>query len=310
MLKVRIADNAFTQQNGLMWVESMPEDHGMLFDFKRPQPLSFWGMNTFIPLDIAFVNHNKKIVKIDKIEPNSLIAIYSGTPCVYAIEANSGYFKKAGITVGDIMELKYSAPRTANLYPDIWDGPFISFTKSEEGLTVVSKENTSRGLRSKESQIDPAANERVNKPNSTPIGEPVTQDGTTLPVLDVQDLGRILEDSFDEGENAELQPEPEEQNVPSEEEQQKYPVFKNAFEATDWAEKSNEVVRISYTTKHGRQLVRDVEPHGKFHSDSTNKMILVTFDETIGDIRAFIVGNITSWAFTGKKFNKRFVVKA
>ena len=306
MLKVRIADNAFSQQNGLMWVESMPEDHGMLFDFKRPQPLSFWGMNTFIPLDIAFVNHNKKIVKIDKIEPHSLIAVYSGTPCIYAIEANDGYFKKAGIVIGDTMEIEYSSRRIANT--DLWDGPVLLFTKSKEGLNLVSGENTSQGLRSKESQIGQP--EQVDKPGGTPVGEPVTQDGTNLPVLDVQDLSRILEDSFDEGEQTDIQPE---QNGPPEDEevqQNQYPVFKNAFEATDWAEKSNEVVRVSYTTKHGRQLVRDVEPHGKFHSDSTNRMILVTFDETIGDIRAFIVGNITSWAFTGKKFNKKFVVKA
>jgi hypothetical protein len=103
------------------------------------------------------------------------------------------------------------------------------------------------------------------------------------------------------GDNAEF-----EQNV---DEDVKYPTFGTAFEATEWAEENNEVVRISYTTKHGRFLIRDVEPHGKFHSQSTHKEILVTWDETVGDIRAFIVSNISKWAFVKKKFNKKFTVK-
>jgi uncharacterized membrane protein (UPF0127 family) len=92
-LYVNIADTPSKQAQGLMFVKSMPEDEGMLFDFSRRQVLSFWGSNTFIPLDIAFVDEGGYIRKISKIAPMSEKMVTSDVPCKYAVEANHGYFE-------------------------------------------------------------------------------------------------------------------------------------------------------------------------------------------------------------------------
>ena len=66
-LYVKIADTPSKQAHGLMFVKKMENDHGMLFEFDRPQRLSFWGQNTFIPLDIAFCDSDGVIRKISHI---------------------------------------------------------------------------------------------------------------------------------------------------------------------------------------------------------------------------------------------------
>lgn len=91
-LHVKIADTPELQAKGLMFVRHMPKDVGMLFVFGSVQKLSFWGENTYLPLDIAFVNAKGFIENIDVINPMSKKSISSMGPCKYAIEANIGFF--------------------------------------------------------------------------------------------------------------------------------------------------------------------------------------------------------------------------
>jgi len=100
MLKVEVADSPSKQEQGLMFRHDLPEDEGMLFIFNKPQTLRFWGENTFIPLDIAFVSDDEKIVKISKIDTLSRRAIASPPNCIAAIETNAGFFKKHNIKEG------------------------------------------------------------------------------------------------------------------------------------------------------------------------------------------------------------------
>lgn len=308
MLKVKIADNPYLREKGLMFVEHLPEDEGMLFIFSSKNHLSFWGKNTLIPLDIAFIDDNYKILKIAKIDALDLSAVSCDTACKIALEVNASYFENKGISEGDTIEIQTPVKISGII---IADEAIISFKKGEN--SNIQKDNSYNNKKLREGQILPE-NGKVDKIDDNAVGNPITQNvnGTELPVVDVSNLGEILEDSYDESEQMNT---PEEENGDSAEFEQnvdedvKYPTFGTAFEATEWAEENNEVVRISYTTKHGRFLIRDVEPHGKFHSQSTHKEILVTWDETIGDIRAFIVSNISKWAFVKKKFNKKFTVK-
>jgi uncharacterized protein len=105
-LKVEIADTPSSHQNGLMYRTKLKDDGGMLFVFKRPQNLSFWGMNTYIPLDIAFVSEDNTIVKISHISPmDTKNFVISEEYCNRAIEANYGYFDRNKIKVGDKIEI-------------------------------------------------------------------------------------------------------------------------------------------------------------------------------------------------------------
>jgi uncharacterized membrane protein (UPF0127 family) len=108
-LRVKIADTIDAQARGLMFVKSMPRDCGMLFVFSSNRKLSFWGENTFIPLDIAFVNDKGKIVNIETISPLSRRSVSSSSPCQFAVEANLGFFQSSGVRPGDMMIFNKSA---------------------------------------------------------------------------------------------------------------------------------------------------------------------------------------------------------
>tara|TARA_Y100000310_G_scaffold344350_1_gene456669 strand:+ start:5255 stop:5794 length:540 start_codon:yes stop_codon:yes gene_type:complete len=133
---------------------------------------------------------------------------------------------------------------------------------------------------------------------------------TNLPVLHHDDLEDALEDSYDDRLPMGEDPEGEERldlpEIPITEDE--YPDFPTAQEALNWAEQNNETIRIYYITKGGRDIKRDVEPHGQFMARTTGNRILVTFDRTVGDIRAFIVSNIMHYIFAGEDFEPKFIV--
>jgi len=87
-----------------MGVKQLPNDQGMLFVFPSKQATSFWGKDTYIPLDIAFVSGNE-IVQMGSIVPMSTRPIRPNFLCNHAIEANAGWFKANDIKVGDKIEV-------------------------------------------------------------------------------------------------------------------------------------------------------------------------------------------------------------
>ena len=105
MLYVEIVNQSHTIKKGLMFREHLEPNAGMLFQFRHPSIRKFWGLNTYIPLDIAFIDSNGEIVKIAKIKPFCTDGISSEHNCVIAIEANEGYFDDMGIKEGDKIDL-------------------------------------------------------------------------------------------------------------------------------------------------------------------------------------------------------------
>ncbi len=104
-LKVELADTPFKHQKGLMFRKKLDENEGMLFKFKTPQKLRFWGVNTFIPLSIAFISPENKITKIDYISPHSSKVVTSEEDCDMAIEANYDFFDNNNIRTGQEIEI-------------------------------------------------------------------------------------------------------------------------------------------------------------------------------------------------------------
>lgn len=99
-----IAQTACTnekQAKGLMFVENLNRNEGMLFVFEKEQILSFWMKNTLIPLDIIFINKNKEIVGIKSMKPNDLTPVSSDKNSSYALEVNEGVSKKNNWKIGD-----------------------------------------------------------------------------------------------------------------------------------------------------------------------------------------------------------------
>jgi uncharacterized membrane protein (UPF0127 family) len=106
-VRVEIADTDPERQRGLMGRTALPEDQGMLFVFGGEQELSFWMRNTLIPLSIAYIDSEGRIVDIQDMKPldDDPPHYVSAEPARYALEVNQGFFEEHGIEVGDRAEL-------------------------------------------------------------------------------------------------------------------------------------------------------------------------------------------------------------
>lgn len=101
-LNVEVADTLQEKLQGLMFRESLPERHGMLFTYNPPEHARMWMKNTLIPLDILFIDPEQNIIYIHhNAEPKSLTPIGPDALTASVIEINGGEAKAADIRVGD-----------------------------------------------------------------------------------------------------------------------------------------------------------------------------------------------------------------
>jgi uncharacterized protein len=106
-VRVEIADTDAEWQTGLMGRTTLEGDAGMLFVFDQEQTLSFWMKDTLIPLSIAYIDAEGRIVDIQDMQPLDDIPpqYVSAEPARYALEVNQGFFEERSVTVGDMVEL-------------------------------------------------------------------------------------------------------------------------------------------------------------------------------------------------------------
>ena len=101
-LHVEVASTHEKRLLGLMHRKKLPKNKGMLFIYPSERIIKLWMKNTQIPLSVAFLNKNKKIINIEKMEPNQTKVIYKSKDlALYAVEVNQGWFKTNKISVGD-----------------------------------------------------------------------------------------------------------------------------------------------------------------------------------------------------------------
>ena len=104
---IEIADNMRQRANGLMFRKIMKANHGMLFIMESEEIQKFWMKNTYIPLDILFINKEGVIVDIlPQAQPFDLDLRRSKHPAKLVLELNGGTAKKMGITEGDSIDWK------------------------------------------------------------------------------------------------------------------------------------------------------------------------------------------------------------
>jgi uncharacterized membrane protein (UPF0127 family) len=85
-----------------MYVRDLPADEGMVFTHSPPRPASMWMKNTYIPLDMLFVDADGRIVKIaERTTPHSLEPVGTNTPVQAVIELRGGEAARRKLQVGD-----------------------------------------------------------------------------------------------------------------------------------------------------------------------------------------------------------------
>jgi len=108
-LDVRIAETEQERQTGLMNVMALAPNDGMAFVFDGDVTTSFWMKDTLIPLSIAFVGGDGRVVSIDDMQPcqtDPCPTFAAAGPYTVAVEANLGWFANHKITAGDRVRLE------------------------------------------------------------------------------------------------------------------------------------------------------------------------------------------------------------
>lgn len=99
---VEVANTPELQQQGLMYRKNMPQNQGMLFSFQDIKPVSMWMRNTYIPLDMLFIDEEGIIRHIhENAQPLDETIITCPIPVKYVIELNAGQVQKNHIQVDD-----------------------------------------------------------------------------------------------------------------------------------------------------------------------------------------------------------------
>lgn len=99
---VEVASTWARRAQGLQHRRTLAADAGMLFDYQESRPVSMWMKNTYLPLDMLFVDAAGRVARVaEDTEPLSLTPIPSGEPVRAVIELNAGTARRLGIRPGD-----------------------------------------------------------------------------------------------------------------------------------------------------------------------------------------------------------------
>jgi uncharacterized protein len=102
-----VADTPSARERGLMFRTELEEGQGMLFVFQDEETRGFWMRDTYIPLDIAYLDRTQRIVDIQQMEPQVEELYESAAPAMFALEVPQGWFEERGIEVGDQVRIVF-----------------------------------------------------------------------------------------------------------------------------------------------------------------------------------------------------------
>jgi uncharacterized protein len=108
--QVWVADTPERAEQGLMFVSDLPETMGMVFPVEPPRVENMWMKNTYIELDMLFVDKDGHVSKIiERAAPMSLQTLSSGGPVAAVLELRGGEAAKLGLHTGDTVVWKKPA---------------------------------------------------------------------------------------------------------------------------------------------------------------------------------------------------------
>jgi hypothetical protein len=100
-LRVEVAASEEEKRTGLMFRRNLGENNGMLFVYENDSRWAMWMKNTYLPLSVAFIDRDGRIINIEDMQPLTEDAHQAAGPAKYALEVNQGWFAKRGIGKGD-----------------------------------------------------------------------------------------------------------------------------------------------------------------------------------------------------------------
>jgi uncharacterized membrane protein (UPF0127 family) len=112
-VRVELALTGPQRERGLMFRNHLEPDTGMLFLFPSPAPLTFWMKNTLIPLDMIFIDSNRRILGIvENAEPETETGRHVEGNSQYVLEIGGGLSQKWGVAAGSTVDFQ-GLPATA-----------------------------------------------------------------------------------------------------------------------------------------------------------------------------------------------------
>lgn len=100
-LRAELANTAETRATGLMFRERLGENAGMLFVYAQPGRWRMWMKNTLIPLSVAFIDAQGRILNVEDMEPQTETPHGAAGSARFALEMNRGWFHRHHVSPGD-----------------------------------------------------------------------------------------------------------------------------------------------------------------------------------------------------------------
>lgn len=109
-IDAEVAHTSAQLQQGLMQRREMAAHRGMLFVFESDSAHCMWMRNTFIPLSVAFIDAEGRVINIADMTPQDETPHCASRPARYALEMNRGWFAARGVAAGTHIEGIQRAP--------------------------------------------------------------------------------------------------------------------------------------------------------------------------------------------------------
>lgn len=104
-IRVEVVSTDEDRQRGLMFRQKLDVDAGMLFVWDKPQHLTFWMKNTYIPLDMVFIGADRRIVGVvENAEPMTETSRSVPGDSQYVLEINGGQAARLGLRPGQAVD--------------------------------------------------------------------------------------------------------------------------------------------------------------------------------------------------------------
>ena len=103
--KIEVVSNSQERKLGLMYRENLPYDDAMFFIWEYKKRQCMWMRNTYIPLNVAYLDSSGKILEIYDMVPLSDESVCSKKRVRYALEVNLNWFEDNNILVGDVLDI-------------------------------------------------------------------------------------------------------------------------------------------------------------------------------------------------------------